>query len=166
MSSEHQSLSSIQMVNIPDVDHFHFTIITATWNSDITSALEQGCIDTLKQNGVSDERIRIIRVPGSWELISAARNVITMTNTSAVICIGAVIQGGTPHFEYICQGVTDGLARLCSTQDVPVIYGVLTLNTMEQAIERSGGRLGNKGDEAAITALEMANMRRELSKNP
>ena len=154
------------MVNIPDVDHFHFTIITATWNTEITSALEQGCMNTLVKNGVLEENIRIIKVPGSWELITAARNVISTTNTSAVICIGAVIQGGTPHFEYICQGVTSGLAHLCSSQDVPVIYGILTLNTMEQAIERSGGRLGNKGDEAAITALEMANLRRELIKNP
>lgn len=165
MSSEHQSLSSIQMVNIPDVDHFHFTIITATWNTEITSALEHGCLDTLIKNGVSNENIRLLKVPGSWELISAARNVVSTTNTSAVICIGAVIQGGTPHFEYICQGVTQGLANLSSSQNIPIIYGVLTLNTMEQAIERSGGRLGNKGVEAAVTALEMAEYRRNLNRN-
>ena len=165
MSSEHQSLSSFQMVNIPDVDHFHFTIITAEWNTEITSALKAGCVETLKANGVPDSNIKLLSVPGSWELISAARIAVSNIKTSAIICIGAVIQGGTPHFEYICQGVTQGLANLSSSQNIPIIYGVLTLNTMEQAIERSGGRLGNKGVEAAVTALEMAEYRRNLNRN-
>ena len=153
------------MVNIPDVDHFHFTIITAEWNTEITSALKAGCVETLKANGVPDSNIKLLSVPGSWELISAARIAVSNIKTSAIICIGAVIQGGTPHFEYICQGVTQGLANLSSSQNIPIIYGVLTLNTMEQAIERSGGRLGNKGVEAAVTALEMAEYRRNLNRN-
>lgn len=165
MSSEHQSLSAKQMVSIENVDHFHFTVITAQWNHSVTSALEQGCIDTLIKSGVKKENIRVLSVPGSWELISAASMVVEQGNTSAVICIGAVIRGGTPHFEYICQGVTDGLSRLCSRQSIPVIYGVLTLNNMEEAVERSGGRLGNKGDEAAVAALEMVNLRRSISQN-
>lgn len=163
MSSENQSLSAKQMVNIQDVDHFHFTIITAEWNKDITSALEAGCVETLKANGVPDTNIKRLSVPGSWELISAAKIAVSNINTSAIICIGAVIQGGTPHFEYICQGVTQGLASLSSSQNIPIIYGVLTLNTIEQAIDRSGGRLGNKGVEAAVTALQMANYRRNLT---
>jgi 6,7-dimethyl-8-ribityllumazine synthase len=162
MSSEHQSLSAKQMVNISDVDHFHFTIITAQWNHEITSALQAGCLATLKRNGVPEQNITIWSVPGSWELISATRMVLEQGQTSAIICIGAVIRGGTPHFEYICQGLTQGLANFCSNQSIPVIYGVLTLNNMEEALERSGGRLGNKGDEAAITALEMAKLRREI----
>lgn len=166
MSSAHQSLSAKKMVNIDDVDHFRFTIITAQWNHEITSALERGCIDTLLANGIALEKIEVIPVPGSWELISAARQVLSHKNSSAVICIGAVIRGGTPHFEYICQGVTNGLAHLCASQDTPVIYGILTLNTMQEAIDRSGGQYGNKGDEAAITALEMVHLARKLMINP
>ena len=162
MSSAHQSLSSKQMVNIRDVDHFHFTIITAQWNWEVTGALQKGCIETLEKNGVPKNKIRVLSVPGSWELISAARQVLSSTETSAVICIGAVIRGDTPHFEYICEGVTIGLAQLCASQDVPVIYGVLTVNDMQQAVDRCGGKHGNKGDEAAVTALEMANLRRSL----
>ncbi len=165
MSSENQSLSARQMVSIENVDHFHFTIITAQWNHSITSALERGCVETLKRSGVQESNIQIVSVPGSWELISAASMVLEQKKTSAVICIGAVIRGGTPHFEYICQGVTDGLSRLSSTQSIPVIYGVLTLNNMEEAMERSGGRLGNKGDEAAIAALEMVKLQRDLLKD-
>jgi 6,7-dimethyl-8-ribityllumazine synthase len=165
MSSAHQSLSAKKMVNIDDVDHFRFTIITAQWNHEVTLALEQGCIETLIANGISQDKIEVIPVPGSWELISAARQVLSHKNSSAVICIGAVIRGGTPHFEYICQGVTNGLAQLCASQDTPVIYGILTLNTMQEAIDRSGGQFGNKGDEAAITALEMANAHRAILKN-
>jgi len=165
MSSANQSLSAKKMVNIDDVDHFHFTIITAQWNYEITGALEQGCVETLIANGVSKDRIKIIPVPGSWELISAARQTIAHGHTSAVICIGAVIRGGTPHFEYICQGVTVGLAHLCATQDIPVIYGILTLNDMQEAIDRSGGKYGNKGDEAAVTALEMAAVYRSILLN-
>jgi 6,7-dimethyl-8-ribityllumazine synthase len=162
MSSANQSLSAKKMVNIDDVDHFHFTLITAQWNYEITGALEQGCVETLLANGVSKENIKIIAVPGSWELISAARQTLSQGHTSAVICIGAVIRGGTPHFEYICQGVTSGLAHLCATQDIPVVYGILTLNDMQEAIDRSGGKYGNKGDEAAVTALEMVDLSRKL----
>lgn len=166
MSSENQSLSAKKMVNINDVDHFHFTIITAQWNEEITSSLKTACIETLNANGIPSENIKLLSVPGSWELISAAKIAVSNIKTSAVICIGAVIQGGTPHFEYICQGVTQGLANLSSNQDIPIVYGVLTLNTMDQAKDRSGGRLGNKGVEAAVTALEMANYKRQVQKNP
>jgi 6,7-dimethyl-8-ribityllumazine synthase len=107
----------------------------------------------------------VLSVPGSWELLSASKMVLEHSQTSAIICIGAVIRGGTPHFEYICQGLTEGLARLCTSQTIPVIYGVLTLNNMEEAMERSGGRLGNKGDEAAVAALEMVKLQRNLLKD-
>jgi 6,7-dimethyl-8-ribityllumazine synthase len=163
MSSVHQNLSSNKMVNASSLDHFSFTIITAEWNNSITFTLEAGCINTLKQNSVIDDNIRVIRVPGSWELISAARWATQRHQNGAVICIGAVIKGDTPHFEYICQGLTSGLAQLNTQQDIPVIYGVLTVNTMEQAEERCGGKHGNKGDEAAFTAIKMALLREELN---
>ena len=150
------------MVNALSLDHFSFTVITAEWNNSITFALEAGCINTLTQHGATDENIRILRVPGSWELISAARWATQLQNNGAVICIGAVIKGDTPHFEYICQGLTAGLAQLNAQQNIPIIYGVLTVNTMEQAEERCGGKHGNKGDEAAYTAIKMVQLRQEL----
>jgi len=156
MSSAHQNLSSRKMVNIPNIDHFRFTIIVAQWNKEVTGALEQGCVETLLLNGIPQSNIQVYAVPGSWELISAARLAVSHSKTDAVICIGAVIKGDTPHFEYICQGVTNGLASLCSSQDIPVIFGVLTVNTLQQALDRCGGIHGNKGDEAAITAIELA----------
>jgi 6,7-dimethyl-8-ribityllumazine synthase len=159
MSSAHQNLSSNKMVNALSLDHFSFTIITAEWNNSITFTLESGCICTLKENGAKTENIHVIRVPGSWELISAARWATQHQKNGAVICIGAVIKGDTPHFDYICQGVTAGLAQLNAQQDIPVIYGILTVNTLEQAEERCGGKHGNKGDEAAYTAIKMALLR-------
>lgn len=167
MSSAHQNLSSRKMVNITNIDHFRFTVIVAQWNKDVTGELEKGCVETLLLNGIPQQNIRVIAVPGSWELISAARLAVTHSQTDAVICIGAVIKGDTPHFEYICQGVTNGLATLCSTQDIPVIFGVLTVNTLQQALDRCGGIHGNKGDEAAITAIELAALSRDIrSKEP
>jgi 6,7-dimethyl-8-ribityllumazine synthase len=163
MSSAHQNLSSTKMVNITNVDHFSFTIITAQWNKEITGALEKACLDTLLANGVKPENIQQLEVPGAWELTSAAKMVVDINTASAVICIGAVIKGDTPHFEYICQGVTNGLAQLCATQAIPVIYGVLTVNNLQQALDRCGGIHGNKGDEAAITALQMASLSHNIS---
>jgi 6,7-dimethyl-8-ribityllumazine synthase len=162
MSSAHQNLSSRKMVNIPHIDHFRFTVIVAQWNKEVTGALEQGCVETLLLNGIPKSNIQVLAVPGSWELISAARLAVTHSDTDAVICIGAVIKGDTPHFEYICQGVTNGLASLCASQDIPVVFGVLTVNTIQQALDRCGGIHGNKGDEAAITAIELADLSREL----
>jgi 6,7-dimethyl-8-ribityllumazine synthase len=163
MSSAHQNLSSIKMVNIPNVDHFSFTIITAQWNKEVTGALEKGCLETLLVNGVKKENIQQLEVPGAWELISAAKMVLDSKSTNAVICIGAVIKGDTPHFEYICEGVTVGLAQLCANQSIPVIYGVLTVNNLQQALDRCGGIHGNKGDEAAVTALQMASLGQKIS---
>lgn len=162
MSSAHQNLSSEKMVNAPGVDHFRFTILVAQWNREVTGALEQGCVDTLLANGVKPENIHVAEVPGSWELISGATMAVQQNNSDAVICIGAVVRGDTPHFEYICQGVTQGLAHLCASQTIPVIYGVLTVNTMQQALDRCGGIHGNKGDEAASTAIRMALLRKSF----
>lgn len=162
MSSAHQNLSENKMVNAGSIDHLHFTVVVATWNREVTLALENGCVDTLLANGARRKNIRVVYVPGSWELISGATQALRYSNTHAVICIGAVVRGDTPHFEYICQGVTQGLAQLCAIQTVPVIYGVLTVNTMQQALDRCGGVHGNKGDEAAATAIQMALLEREF----
>jgi 6,7-dimethyl-8-ribityllumazine synthase len=155
MATSNQSLSSKRMVNVSNVDHFRISIVVAEWNNQVTGPLYQGCLKTLLENGVKNENISIKHVPGSWELISGARKALDTQQPDAVICIGCVIKGDTPHFEYICQGVTNGLAQLCAIQSVPVIYGVLTVFNLEQALERAGGVHGNKGDEAAYTALRM-----------
>jgi len=155
MATSNQSLSLNRMVNAENVDHFRISIVVAEWNDQVTTPLFQGCLNTLIENGVKKENIFIYHVPGSWELISGARKALDKHNPDAVICIGCVIKGDTPHFEYICQGVTNGLAQLCAIQPIPVIYGVLTVLSLEQALERAGGIHGNKGDEAAYTALRM-----------
>jgi 6,7-dimethyl-8-ribityllumazine synthase len=162
MSSAHQNLSSNKMVNAKNIDHFRFTIIKATWNAEVTDALEKGCVETFLENGIPTGNIRCLTVPGSWELISAAHLAVHAEPIHAVVCIGAVVRGDTPHFDYICQGVTQGLAHLCASQPTPIIYGVLTVNTMQQAIDRCGGVHGNKGVEAAYTAIEMAVLAEKL----
>lgn len=163
MSSANQSLSFRKMVDISNVDHFRFTVVTAEWNSEITFALRDACIEALTASGVPEKNISIRQVPGSWELVSAARLAVALSETDAVICIGCIIRGETPHFEYISQGVTVGLANLCANQDVPVIYGILTVDSLQQAIDRAGGKYGNKGHEAAVTALEMVLYKRHIS---
>jgi 6,7-dimethyl-8-ribityllumazine synthase len=158
MSSEHQNLSSKKMVNVKDIGHFHFTVIVSQWNDEITGALEKGCIDTLYANGLAQEHLTLLHVPGAWELISASKLALDHLKTDAVICIGAVIKGDTPHFEYICQAVSVGLAQLNTISNTPIIFGVLTTLNQLQAEERAGGIHGNKGDEAAYTALKMAEL--------
>lgn len=155
MSSARQNLSDAKVVNTSGIDHFHFTIIVSEWNSDITSSMEKACCDTLIASGAKKTQIDILYVPGSWELISAARITAEKRKTNAIICIGCVIRGETPHFEYISQGVTFGLANLCSNQGIPIIYGILTVENHQQACDRSGGLHGNKGTEAAFTAIKM-----------
>lgn len=163
MSSANQNLSANKMVNAGSIDHLHFTLVVASWNREVTLALETGCVDTLLANGARRKNIRVVYVPGSWELISGATQALRFSETHAVICIGAVVRGDTPHFDYICQGVTVGLAQLCASQPIPVIYGVLTVDTMQQALDRCGGIHGNKGDEAAATAIQMALLEKGFS---
>lgn len=163
MSSANQNLSQNKMVNAGSIDHLHFTLVVATWNREVTLALENGCVDTLLANGARRKNIRVVYVPGSWELISGATQALRFSETHAVICIGAVVRGDTPHFDYICQGVTVGLAQLCASQPIPVIYGVLTVDNLQQALDRCGGIHGNKGDEAAATAIRMALLEKDFA---
>ena len=138
-----------------------FYIITAEWNSEITHALREGAAETLKKGGVAEENIKKIKVPGTVELVNAAAKAIDQS-AAGVIVIGCVIRGDTPHFDYVCQHVTEGVAILNSKGKSPVIFGVLTVNTLEQAQERAGGKLGNKGSEAGAAAIEMANLSAEF----
>ena len=142
--------------NIPDASNMCFGIVVAEWNPEITGALLEGCVSTLERHGALNENIHVKRVPGSFELIYGARQMTLNDGYDAVIILGSVIRGETPHFDYICLGVTEGIARLNATGNIPVVYGLLTTDNMEQALERAGGKLGNKGDECAIVAIKMA----------
>ena len=134
-----------------------FGIITSQWNEQVTYGMRNGTIATLKDCGAIDSNILLWEVPGSFELVYAAKRMINTQQLDAIIVIGCVIQGETKHFDFVCQGVTQGIAQLNATQsDVPVIFCVLTDNNLQQSLDRSGGKLGNKGVEAAITAIKMA----------
>jgi len=141
-----------------------FGIVVADWNPDVTHALLAGAETTLMRHGVSSEDIIVRHVPGSFELTLGAQFLAEYEDLDAVICLGCIIQGETPHFTYICQGVTQGITQLNLEYNIPFIFGVLTTYTHQQALDRAGGRLGNKGDEAAVTAIKMAALQREIEK--
>ena len=153
-----QNLSEKIIAGVKNAGDFHFCIIQAEWNAKITGALSQGAIDTFLANGVPNNQIKHVLVPGSFELIHASKIAAETGNFDAVIAIGVIIKGDTVHFEYICQAVSVGLAQLNATLKIPIIFGVLTTLNQFQAEERAGGSLGNKGDEAAYTALKMAEL--------
>lgn len=155
MATEMHNLSDYDADKVPSGKGYKVGIVYAEWNSDITHALRDGAINTLINNGVNVEDIKTVCVPGSFELIYGATQMVKSGKYDSVIAIGCVIRGDTPHFDYICEGVTAGLSRLNVMYDTPVIFGLITTNNLEQAQERCGGRLGNKGDECAVTALHM-----------
>jgi len=156
MATNLHNLSEYNAAAVPDASNMCFGIVVAEWNGEITNALLSGCVETLEKHGTLPENIHVKTVPGSFELVYGAHQMCLNGGYDAVIILGCVIRGETPHFDYICQGVTYGIARLNSTSEVPVIYGLLTCNDLQQAKDRSGGRLGNKGDECAIDAIKMA----------
>ena len=141
----------------------NFYVITADWNPAVTHALRDGAKETLEACGVESSRIKMLSVPGTVELISGAAMCIEKGDAAAVIVIGCVIRGDTPHFDYVCMIAAQGVAALNSGGKSPVIFGVLTVNTLDQALERAGGRLGNKGSEAASAAVSMANLKMMLN---
>ena len=151
-----KNLSEYNIAKVPDASNMCFGIVVSEWNDEITGALLDGCVSTLEKHGAIPENIHVKTVPGSFELIYGARQMVLNQGYDAVIVLGSVIRGETPHFDYICQGVTYGIARLNASQEIPVIYGLLTTNDLQQAKDRSGGKLGNKGDECAIDAIKMA----------
>ncbi len=164
MSSNTYSYTADQTLPIPDASEMRFGVIVTEWNNHITDKLLGGTIEELTQNGVSESNITIKRVPGSFELIYAAAQLAKFGHVNGIIILGCVIRGDTPHFDYICQGVTQGITELNAKGDVPVIFGLLTVNNQEQAEERAGGRLGNKGKEFALTAIKMVDYAWKLQK--
>lgn len=155
MSSVHQHLSSIPD-NLPNAEPFRFGIVVADWNKEITHALLAGAQDALFNAGTNADHITVMHVPGSFELTAGATLLLQNKNFDAIICLGCVIQGETRHFDFICQAVAHGLTDLSIQYVKPVIFGVLTTDTLQQAQERAGGKYGNKGFEAGITAVQMA----------
>lgn len=155
MASALHNLSSYDASTVPSAEGMSFGIVVADWNDHYTYAMAEAAIETLKAHGANEEDILVKHVPGSFELVYGAAWMMENEETDAIIAIGCVIRGDTPHFDYICQGTTQGLAELNLHAEVPVIYGLLTCNTPEQAEERCGGRLGNKGTECAVTAIKM-----------
>ncbi|NJK87390.1 MAG: 6,7-dimethyl-8-ribityllumazine synthase [Bacteroidales bacterium] len=162
MVTSQKNLSSYNPDNVPSGKGMKIGIVVSEWNDGITFPLLEGAVTTLKKHGVSHEDILVEFVPGSFELTAGARMMAESEKCDGIICIGCVIRGDTPHFDYICQGVTQGITQLNVLYGLPFIFGVLTTNDLQQAKDRAGGKLGNKGDEAAITALKMIALSRKL----
>ena len=158
MATANKNLSQYDKNSIPNANNFRFGIVVSAWNEQVTNGLYNGAISTLKDCGALDENIITLNVPGSFELIYGANQMHQSHNLDAVIVIGCVIKGETMHFEFVCEGVTQGIKDLNIKYDIPTIFCVLTDNTMQQSIDRSGGAMGNKGVEAALTALKMAQL--------
>ncbi|MEM6301888.1 MAG: 6,7-dimethyl-8-ribityllumazine synthase [Pseudomonadota bacterium] len=135
-----------------------FALVVGRWNSFVVEHLLEGAIDTLRRHGVSDEQMTIVRAPGAFEIPLVCQKVAKSGEYAAIIALGAVIRGGTPHFEHVAGECTKGIAQVSLNHDLPVTFGVLTVDSIEQAIERSGTKAGNKGAEAAASALEMVNL--------
>lgn len=155
MSSAHKNLSIFSTENLPNVSDKKFALVVAEWNEEVTNALAAGAHKTLLAYGAKEENVIRVNVPGSYELTFAAQKMAQKSDIDAVICIGCVIQGETKHNDYINNAVAQGLTTVSLKYDKPVIFGVLTPNTEQQALDRAGGIHGNKGDEAAITAVKM-----------
>ena len=156
------NLSEYKELNISNIETFKVAIVVAEWNAFITENLLKGCEETLLKEGVKQENIKIVRVPGAFELSNASMQLCKSQKYDAVVAIGCVIRGETAHFDFVCSGVTQGIT-LCNTQtDTPTIFCLLTDDHKEQSIARSGGSLGNKGIEAGVTALKMIDLRRQM----
>ena len=159
MATQLKNLSDFSHTTIPNGSAYKFAIAVAEWNADVTGSLYNGALSTLLQHGVLADNILSIAVPGSFELTTAADMLLQKhEELDAVICLGCVIQGDTKHFDFICDAVANGITQVSIKHSKPVIFGVLTTNDLQQALDRSGGKHGNKGDEAAITALKMAEL--------
>lgn len=154
-------LSKYDVNQLPSADVLgrqRYAIVVADWNSEITYAMAQGAMETFVKHGVEEENITVLHVPGAVELTFGAARIMKEERVDAIIVIGCVIQGDTPHFDYVCQSVTQGVAALNAQGKVPVIFSVLTVLNQQQALDRCGGKLGNKGIEGAYTAIRMANL--------
>ncbi len=159
-----KKLSDYNHGKVPTADDMMFGIVVSEWNAEITGALLEATLETLTAKGAVKENILIKYVPGSFELTLGAQLMAENSDLDAIICLGCVIQGETKHFDFICQGVAYGISDLNMNYNMPFIFGVLTTNNIEQARDRSGGKHGNKGEEAAITAIKMVALQRDLEK--
>jgi 6,7-dimethyl-8-ribityllumazine synthase len=155
MATSLKSLSQYSDKNLTDISSKKFGIVVSEWNDQVTESLFSGAVETLVRHGASKENIFRKNVPGSFELTLGAQWLAELPEIDAVICLGCVIQGETRHFDFICDAVANGITHVGMKFNKPVIFGVLTPNTMQQALDRAGGKHGNKGDEAAITAIKM-----------
>jgi 6,7-dimethyl-8-ribityllumazine synthase len=158
------NLSDYDPDTVPDARKMRFGIVVSDWNRVVTWSLLEGAVSTLKKHGATERNIIVKHVPGSFELTLGAQFLAEYEDLDAIICLGCVIQGETPHFTYICQGVTHGITQLNMEYNIPFIFGVLTTLNQQQALDRAGGIHGNKGDEAAVTAIKMASLQRETEK--
>lgn len=159
-----KNLSEYDLTTVPEATGMKFAIVVAEWNYEITGALARGAVETLKKHGAKDEDILVKHVPGSFELTLGAQYMAEFTDAHAIIILGCVIQGETRHFDFICEGVTQGITNLNIKYNKPFIFGLLTTDNQQQALDRAGGRLGNKGDEAAVTAIKMLALKNDLTR--
>ena len=157
MATEQKNLSIFDKADIPSAKSIRFGIVVANWNTEITSKLLSGAKETLLNYDASASNIFVMEVPGSFELVFGAK-LMTKKEVDVIICLGSVIQGETKHFDFVCNAISLGIKDLNITLNVPIIFGVLMDNTLQQARDRSGGKYGNKGIEAAITAIKMAHL--------
>lgn len=164
MSSVNKNLSVTEGSEIPNAKDFKFGVVYSEWNYEVTNALKEGAVKTLLANGAKEENILIKTVPGSFELTLGAQYLAEFTEVDAIICLGCVIQGETRHFDFICDAVAKGITDLNIKYNQPFIFGVLTPENQQQALDRAGGKHGNKGDEAAVTAIKMLSLRDSFKK--
>lgn len=162
-SMKKTNLSDYNPDAIPDGSPYSIGIVAAQWNNEITDALLEGARTTLLAHGVREEKMIVRRVPGTFELPAAAQMMLRQCALDAVICIGCVIQGETRHFDFICDAVANGITQVALQSGHPVIFSVLTTQNMQQALDRAGGRHGNKGVEGAVSALQMCALQQELN---
>lgn len=157
-----KDLSNYDINSVPSANNMRFGIVVAEWNFEVTSALAKGAVETLKKHGTTENNITIKYVPGTFELPLGGQFFAELNNVDAIILLGCVIQGETRHFDYICEAVAQGTKDLNLKYNLPFIFGVLTTNDQQQAIDRAGGKHGNKGDEAAVTAIKMVELKKSF----
>jgi len=163
MATQLKNLSDFSNTDVPSAAPYRFGIVVAEWNAEITNALYQGAYESLVEHGALIQNILTYSVPGSFELTSGADILLKNTKLDAIICLGCVIQGETRHFDFICTAVANGISNVAIKYSKPVIFGVLTTDNQQQATDRAGGKHGNKGVEAAVTAIKMAYLAETLN---
>ncbi len=162
MATSLKNLSKYDPSEVPSAENMKVGVVVSEWNQDITAVLCEGAVNTLLRHQADRENIIIKSVPGTVELTFGAKVMAETTNVDAVICVGAVIKGGTPHFDYVCQSAVQGITQLNMNYSIPFIFCVLTTNDYKQAKDRAGGKHGNKGDEAAVAAIKMISLNRTV----